>query len=70
VVTSPGSDATGEVHINDSGSFTWERDFWPEATTSLEPEFNWRIADPAQLADIIASKLTQAIAQCLPAGQA
>lgn len=71
VVTSPGTDTKAEVRITDSGSFTWQRDYWLEAATmSWEPEFDWWIASPAELADTITAKLTQAIAQCLPTGQA
>lgn len=71
VVTSPGSDPAAEVRITDNGSFTWQRDYWPEAaTSSWEPEFHWWITDAAKLADAITAKLTQAISQCLPAVRA
>ncbi|HEY2579775.1 MAG TPA: hypothetical protein VGI74_25975, partial [Streptosporangiaceae bacterium] len=64
VVTVPDHRDDAAVLVADDGSIVWTCDYWAEAATiTLEPDFHWWIADPANLASTVVATVTAAMSQ-------
>jgi hypothetical protein len=67
VVTNPESEEIARVRATDSGSVTWEHDYWPEAAViTWEPDYSGWIADPGKVADAIVATIARAISLASP----